>query len=328
MATKLLIEAIREGLTQEMQADDRVIVLGEDVGKRGGVFRVTEGLLDTFGEMRVIDAPLAESSIIGVAIGAAVNGMLPVAEIQFLDFIHPAMDQIMNEAAKFRYRSGGDFACPIVIRAPYGGGIHGALYHSQSIEAVFTHTPGLKVVAPIDPYDAKGMLRSAIHDPDPVIFLEHKRAYRAIRAEVPDEQYEVPIGKARIVRDGDDMTIISWGWYLQEAIQAADEYMQEQDASIEVIDVRSLRPLDTETILSSVMKTGKAIVVHEANRFGGLGGEIAATIAEEAFAYLDGPVTRIAGPEVPAMPYAPPLEKAFLTDKNDIKQAIEKLAAY
>lgn len=328
MATKLLIEAIREGLTQEMQADDRVIVLGEDVGKRGGVFRVTEGLLDTFGEMRVIDAPLAESSIIGVAIGAAVNGMLPVAEIQFLDFIHPAMDQIMNEAAKFRYRSGGDFACPIVIRAPYGGGIHGALYHSQSIEAVFTHTPGLKVVAPIDPYDAKGMLRSAIHDPDPVIFLEHKRAYRAIRAEVPDEQYEVPIGKARIVRDGDDMTIISWGWYLQEAIQAADEYMQEQDASIEVIDVRSLRPLDTETILSSVMKTGKAIVVHEANRFGGLGGEIAATIAEEAFAYLDGPVTRIAGPEVPAMPYAPPLEKAFLTDKNDIKQEIEKLAAY
>jgi len=328
VATKLLIEAIREGLTQEMEADERVFVLGEDVGKRGGVFRVTEGLLDKFGEMRVIDSPLAESSIIGVAIGAAANGMLPVAEIQFLDFIHPAMDQIMNEAAKFRYRSGGDFGCPIVIRSPYGGGIHGALYNSQSIEALFTHTPGLKVVAPIDPYDAKGMLRSAIHDPDPVLFLEHKRAYRAVRAEVPDEPYDVPIGKAKVVREGSDMTIISWGWYLQESVQAADEYMQEQGATIEVIDLRSLRPLDKDTILESVMKTGKVLIVHEANKFGGLGGEISAIIAEDAFAYLDGPIVRIAGPEVPAMPYAPPLEKAFLHDKNDIRAAIEKLAAY
>lgn len=328
MATKLLIEAIREGLHQEMEYDDRVMVLGEDVGKRGGVFRVTDGLLDTFGEMRVIDAPLAESSIIGVAIGAATNGMLPVAEIQFLDFIHPAMNQIMNEAAKTRYRSGGDFECPIVIRAPYGGGIHGALYHSQSLEALFTHIPGLKVVAPIDPYDAKGLLNSAIHDPDPVLFLEHKRAYRAVRGDVPDERYTVPLGKAKVVRDGSDMTIISYGWYLQEVLQAVDAYTQEQAATIEVIDLRSLRPLDTETILNSVTKTGKVMIVHEANKFGGLGGEISAIIAEEAFPYLDGPIVRLAGPEVPAMPYAPPLEKAFLTNADDIRRAIEKLAAY
>ncbi len=328
MATKLLIEAIREGLHQEMERDERVMVLGEDVGKRGGVFRVTEGLLEKFGEMRVIDAPLAESSIVGVAIGAATNGMLPVAEIQFLDFIHPAMNQIMNEAAKTRYRSGGDFECPIVIRAPYGGGIHGALYHSQSIEALFTHIPGLKVLAPVDPYDAKGLLSAAIHDPDPVLFLEHKRAYRAVRADVPDELYTVPLGKAKVVREGSDMTIISYGWYLQEVLQAVDAYTQEQQATIEVIDLRSLRPLDRETILASVTKTGKVIIVHEANKFGGLGGEIAAIIAEEAFPYLDGPIVRIAGPEVPAMPYAPPLEKAFLTSADDIRQAIDRLAAY
>jgi 2-oxoisovalerate dehydrogenase E1 component beta subunit len=328
VATKLLIEAIREGLTQEMEHDERVMVLGEDVGVRGGVFRVTEGLLDKFGEMRVIDSPLAESSIVGVAIGAATNGMLPVAEIQFLDFIHPAMDQIMNEAAKIRYRSGGDFECPIVIRAPYGGGIHGALYHSQSIEALFTHTPGLKVVAPVDPYDAKGLLNASIHDPDPVLFLEHKRAYRAVKADVPDERYTVDIGKAKVVREGTDMTIISWGWYLQESLQAADAYMQANDASIEVIDLRTLRPLDSETILNSVMKTGKVMIVHEANKFGGLGGEISAIIAEDAFGYLDGPIVRLAGPEVPAMPYAPPLEKAFLIDKDDILKAIDKLAAF
>jgi 2-oxoisovalerate dehydrogenase E1 component beta subunit len=328
VATKLLIEAIREGLFQEMEGDERVIVLGEDVGKRGGVFRVTDGLMDKFGEMRVIDSPLAESSIVGVAIGAAVNGLLPIAEIQFIDFIMPAIDQIVSEAAKFRYRSAGDFNCPIVIRTPYGGGIHGALYHSQSMEAMFTHIPGLKVVAPVDPYDAKGLLRASVHDPDPVIFLEHKRAYRAVKGEVPDEPYEVPIGKAKLVREGTDMTIVSYGWYLQECIAAAEEVAQSQQVSIEIIDLRTLRPLDKETILTSVMKTGKALIVHEANKFGGLGGEISAIIAEEAFAYLDGPIVRLAGPEVPAMPYSPPLEKAFLSDKNDIRAAIEKLAAY
>jgi 2-oxoisovalerate dehydrogenase E1 component beta subunit len=328
VATKLLIEAIREGLFQEMEGDERVIVLGEDVGKRGGVFRVTDGLMDKFGEMRVIDSPLAESSIVGVAIGAAVNGLLPIAEIQFIDFIMPAIDQIVSEAAKFRYRSAGDFNCPIVIRTPYGGGIHGALYHSQSMEAMFTHIPGLKVVAPVDPYDAKGLLRASVHDPDPVIFLEHKRAYRAVKGEVPDEPYEVPIGKAKIVREGGDMTIVSYGWYLQECIAAAEEVAQSQQVSIEIIDLRTLRPLDKEAILTSVMKTGKALIVHEANKFGGLGGEISAIIAEQAFAYLDGPIVRLAGPEVPAMPYSPPLEKAFMSDKNDIRAAIEKLAAY
>jgi 2-oxoisovalerate dehydrogenase E1 component beta subunit len=328
VATKLLIEAIREGLFQEMDGDERVIVLGEDVGKRGGVFRVTDGLMDKFGEMCVIDSPLAESSIIGVAIGAAVNGLLPIAEIQFIDFILPAVDQIVSEAAKFRYRSAGDFNCPIVIRTPYGGGIHGALYHSQSLEAMFTHIPGLKVVAPVDPYDAKGLLRASVHDPDPVIFLEHKRAYRAVKGDVPDEPYEVPIGKAKIVREGSDLTIVSYGWYLQECLAAAEEVAQSQQVSIEIIDLRTLRPLDTETILTSVMKTGKALIVHEANKFGGLGGEISAVIAEEAFAYLDGPIVRLAGPEVPAMPYSPPLEKAFISDKNDIRAAIEKLAAY
>ncbi len=328
MATKLLIEAIRDGLAEAMDQDERVMIIGEDVGRRGGVFRVTEGLMDTYGEMRVVDSPLAESLIVGVAIGAAANGMLPVAEIQFLDFIPPAMDQLMSEAAKLRYRSNGDWDCPIVIRTPYGGGIHGALYHSQSIEAVFTHIPGLKVVAPIDPADAKGLLTSAIYDPDPVIFLEHKKGYRSIRGEVPDNGHTVPIGKARIAREGSDLTIISYGMYLQESLAAADAYVKEHDGSIEVIDLRSLKPLDSDAILESVMKTGKALIVHEANMFGGIGGEIAAIIAEHAFAYLDGPVTRLASPDVPAMPFSPPLEQAFVRDKNDIRAAIEKLAAF
>ena len=328
MPEKTLIEAIRDSLRMEMEADERIFIIGEDVGPRGGVFRATDGLHAQFGDLRVIDAPLAESAIIGTAIGAAVNGMLPVAEIQFLDFIHPAMDQIMNEAAKIRYRTNGDFGVPITIRVPYGGGIHGALYHSQSIEAVFTHIPGLKVVAPIDPHDAQGMLAEAIHDPDPVIFLEHKRAYRALKAEVPNERYRTPLGNARVVREGSDMTIISYGWYVQECIAAIDAYTAEQQASIELLDLRSLRPLDTEAILASVAKTGKVLIVHEASRFGGIGGEIAATIAEEAFSFLDGPVTRLAGPEIPAMPYAPSLERMSLQTADTIRAAIERLAAW
>lgn len=328
MATKLLIEAIHDGLSEAMEQDERVFIIGEDVGRRGGVFRVTDGLLDRFGDLRVVDSPLAESLIVGVAIGAAANGMLPVVEIQFLDFIPPAMDQIMSEAAKLRYRSNGDWDCPIVIRTPYGGGIHGALYHSQSIETVFTHIPGLKVVAPIDPADAKGLLASAIYDPDPVIFLEHKKGYRAIRGEVPDNGHVVPIGKARTVREGTDMTIISYGMYLLEAVAAADAYVEEHGGSIDVIDLRSLKPLDTDAILESVMKTGKVLIVHEAHQFAGIGAEISALIAEEAFAYLDGPITRLASPDVPAMPYSPPLEQAFVIDRNDIRAAIDKLAAF
>lgn len=328
MASKLLIEALHEALDQAMAEDERVVMIGEDVGKRGGVFRVTAGLLDKYGEMRVVDAPLAESLIAGAALGMAVNGMLPVAEMQFIDFSPPAMDQIFSEIAKLRYRTAGDWSCPMVIRTPNGGGIHGALYHSQSIEALYTHVPGLKVVAPIDPYDAKGMLREAIFDPDPVLFVEHKKAYRAVRAEVPDDAYTVPLGKAKIVREGGDLTIVSYGMYLYEALAAAEEYTSEHGGSIEVIDIRSLKPLDTETILSSVMKTGKALIVHEANRFVGIGAEISAVIAEEAFAYLDGPVVRLASPDVPAMPYSPPLEQAFVMDRTDIRAALDQLAAY
>jgi 2-oxoisovalerate dehydrogenase E1 component beta subunit len=328
MAERLLIQAINDALDEALEADERVVIFGEDVGTRGGVFRATDGLKEKYGDMRVIDSPLAESLIIGAALGMSVNGMIPVAEIQFLDFSPPAMDQIMSEVARLRYRSNGDFGCPMVIRSPYGGGIHGALYHSQCIEAIYTHVPGLKVVAPMDPYDAKGMLHEAIQDPDPVIFLEHKKAYRALRGDVPDEPYTVPFGKAKIVREGHDLTIISYGAYLYEAMNAADAYVDQNGGSIEVIDLRSLKPLDSETILESVMKTGKALIVHEANRFGGIGGEIAAIIAEEAFAYLDGPVTRLASPDVPAMPYSPPLEKAFMMDQNDILKAIDRLAAF
>jgi 2-oxoisovalerate dehydrogenase E1 component subunit beta len=328
MAEKLLIQAIHDGLDEALAEDERVVIFGEDVGTRGGVFRVTDGLKDKYGPMRVIDAPLAESLIIGAGLGMAANGLIPIAEIQFLDFSAPAMDQIMSEVARLRYRSNGDWDCPMVIRMPYGGGIHGALYHSQSIEAIYTHVPGLKVVAPIDPYDAKGLLRQAVLDPDPVIFLEHKKAYRAVRGEVPDEPYTVPIGKAKLVREGSDLTIISYGAYLYEAIEAADGYVADQGGSIEVIDLRTLKPLDTKTILESVMKTGKALIVHEANRFGGIGGEIAAIIAEEAFAYLDGPVIRLTSPDVPAMPYSPPLEQAYLLDQDDIRAAIDRLAAF
>lgn len=328
MATKLLIQAIHDTLRDEMQRDERVIVMGEDVGKRGGVFRVTDGLVEEFGGNRVINTPLAESSIIGVAIGAAVHGLLPVAEIQFFDFIHPAMNQIMNEAAKIRYRSAGDFTCPLVIRTPYGGGIHGALYHSQSIESAFTREPGLKVVAPVNPADAAGMLRSAIRDEDPVLFLEHKKAYRLIRDEVPEGDYSVPLGKAKVVREGRDVTIIAYGMMLEESLAAAKAAAEKDGTNAEVIDLRSLRPLDSETILNSVMKTGRALIVHEANKFGGFGAEVAAQIAEEAFAWLDAPVLRLGGPEAPAMPFSPPLERAFLPNQESIAQALDRLAAY
>ncbi len=328
MATKTLIQAIHDTMADEMRRDERVILMGEDVGKRGGVFRVSAGLIDEFGENRVIDTPLAESSIIGTAIGASMNGLLPIAEIQFFDFIHPAMNQILNEAAKIRYRSYGDFHVPIVIRTPYGGGVHGALYHSQSIESIFTREPGLKVVAPINPADAAGLLRSAIRDEDPVLFLEHKKGYRAIRDEVPDNGHVVPIGKAKIVTEGSDVTIISYGMMLEESLTAAKAMEEKGGTSIEVIDLRSLRPLDTDMILQSVMKTGKVLIVHEANRFGGFGAEVAAIIAEEAFPWLDGPVMRIGGPEVPAMPYSKPLESAFLPNAEKIGAALDKLAAF
>ncbi|PMP77151.1 MAG: alpha-ketoacid dehydrogenase subunit beta, partial [Chloroflexus aggregans] len=307
--------------------DPRVFIFGEDVGKRGGVFRVTEGLYDKYGPMRVIDSPLAESVIIGASIGAALNDMLPIAEIQFADFIAPAFNQIVQEAARIHYRSNGDWEVPLVIRVPYGGGIHGALYHSQSVEAFFAHVPGLKVVTPSTPYDAKGLLKSAIEDPNPVLFLEHKKTYRLIKGFVPEEDYRVPIGPADIKRPGEDISVFAYGLMLHYCLEAA-QTLAAEGVSVEVVDLRTLRPLDTETILASVRRTGKALIVHEDNLFGGFGGEVAAIIAEHAFEYLDGPVMRIGGPDVPAMPFAHSLETAFMPSPTSIATAMRRLAAY
>ncbi len=328
MTEKNIVTTLHDTLLEEMKADDRVLVLGEDVGARGGVFRVTAGFLDEFGEQRVVDTPLAESSIVGVAIGMALHGLLPIAEIQFADFIHPAFDQLVSEAARIRYRSNGDFGVPMVIRAPFGGGVHGALYHSQSIEAFYGHVPGLKVVAPATPYDVKGMLRAAIRDPDPVLFLEHKKTYRLIKGEVPDEDYEVPIGPADVKREGEDLTCVSYGLMLHYCLEAAQKLQDEDGISVEVVDVRTIAPLDRKTILESVGKTGKAMVVYEDNRTYGAGAEIVATIAEEAMFDLDGPLVRVAGPDIPAMPFAGPLEHFFMPDVDKVHAAMRDLARF
>jgi 2-oxoisovalerate dehydrogenase E1 component beta subunit len=327
MAIRTFIEAIRDGMAEEMRRDESVIVLGEDVGKKGGVFLATDGLWGEFGDDRVIDTPLTESMIIGASIGAAINGLRPVAEIQFADFIHPAFNQLVSEAARMRYRSNNGFSVPMVVRAPYGGGVHGALYHSQSVEAFFTHVPGLKVVIPSTPYDAKGLLRTAIRDDDPVLFFEHKKMYRSVRGDVPDGDYAVPLGSAAIRRSGGQVTLIAYGLMTLYALEAAERVASE-GIDVEVVDVRSLRPLDKDTILSSVRKTGKCLVAYEDNRFGGYGAEICAMVAEEAFDYLDGPVSRIAGPDVPGVPYNHALEDWFMLSPAKIADAIRKLAAY
>ncbi len=327
MAVKSILEAIHDTLWKAMEADERVVVLGEDVGAKGGVFRVTAGFLEHFGEERVIDTPLAELSIVGVAIGMAINGLLPVAEIQFADFIHPAFDQIVNEAARIRYRSNGAFECPMVIRTPYGGGIHGGLYHSQSIEGFFTHVPGLKVIAPSTPYDAAGLLWAAIQDRDPVLYLEHKKTYRLIKGEVPDELFTIPIGKGEIKRPGEDITVIAYGLMLHYALEAA-ERVAKDGISVEVVDPRTLLPVDKELILESVKKTSKVLIVHEDNKFMGFGAELAATIVEEAFEWLDAPVKRLCGPDVPAMPYNEPQENWFMINPDKIEAAIRDLAEY
>lgn len=321
------IEAVTQALREEMRRDERVFVLGEDVGKRGGVFRATMGLIDEFGEERVIDTPLSESAIVGVAIGAAAYGMRPVAEIQFADFIHPAVNQIINEAAKMRYRSNNDWHCPIVVRAPYGGGVHGALYHSQSVEALFNSTPGLKVVAPSTPYDVKGLLKAAIRDDDPVLFFEHKRCYRLIKGEVPEEDYVLPIGKADVKREGEDITVFSYGLALHFCLEAAERLAQE-GISAHVVDLRTLYPLDKETICEAAAKTGKVLIVHEDNKEGGVGGEVAAIIAEEVLFDLDAPIKRLCGPDIPAMPYSPPLEKFFMLNPDKVYQAMKELAEF
>ena len=327
MAIKTLIESIRETLAEEMRRDDTMIVLGEDVGKKGGVFLATDGLWGEFGGERVIDTPLTESMIVGASIGASANGLRPVAEIQFADFIFPAFNQIVSEAARVRYRSNGAYGCPITIRAPYGGGVHGALYHSQSVEAFFTHVPGLKTVIPSTPYDSRGLLRSAIRDDDPVLFFEHKKLYRSVRGEVPDTDYTIPLGQARVTRPGSQVTVVAYGLMAHYALEAA-ELVETEGIDVEVVDVRTLRPLDTETLLTSVRKTGKCVVVYEDNRFGGYGAEIAAILAEEAFDYLDGPILRVTGPDVPGVPYSHTLEDWFMVDPDRIADAIRRLAAY
>lgn len=327
MAELTYIQSITEALREEMARDPKVFILGEDVGKRGGVFRATMGLYEQFGEQRVIDTPLTESAIVGVAIGAAAYGFRPVAEIQFADFIYPATNQIINEAAKFRYRSHNGWSCPLVIRVPYGGGVHGALYHSQSVESLFCSTPGLKVVAPSTPYDAKGLLKAAIRGDDPVLFLEHKRCYRLIKGEVPDEEYLLPIGKADLKREGEDVTVITYGLMVHYTLQAAAK-LEKEGISTHVLDLRTLYPLDQEAIIEAAQKTGKVLLVTEDNKEGSIMGEVAAIIAEHALFDLDAPIRRLAGPDIPAMPYAPPLEAFFMVTPEKIETAIRDLAHF
>lgn len=319
-----IVQAVNHALREEMRRDDRIVVLGEDVGKDGGVFRATEGLYDEFGAERVIDTPLAESGIIGTAIGMAIYGLNPVPEIQFLDFIYPAFDQIVTNLAKLRYRSGGQFSCHLVVRAPYGGGIKGGHYHSQSSEAYFCHTAGLKVVIPSNPYDTKGLLLSSMRDADPVIFLEPKRIYRAVKGEVPDGEFTVPIGKARVAREGRDVTIFAYGAMLHVAMEAAQS-ASKNGTEVEVVDLRTLVPLDIEAVLASVQKTGRVIILHEAPKTGGFGAEIAALIAEKSIEYLKGPILRVTGYDTP-FPYT--LEEHYLPSAPKVLKAIDKLMQY
>jgi len=327
MAIMTYIQAVTTALQEEMQRDEKVFVLGEDVGKKGGVFRATDGLYDEFGEYRVLDTPLAESAIAGVGIGAAMYGMRPVAEMQFADFIMPAVNQIISEAAKIRYRSNNDWNCPITIRAPYGGGVNGALYHSQSVESVFANQPGLKIVMPSTPYDTKGLLKAAIRDNDPVLFFEHKRAYRLLKGEVPEDDYVLPIGKADIKREGSDITVITYGIGVHFALQAAEK-LAEEGIDAHILDLRTVYPLDKEAIIEAASKTGKVLLVTEDNKEGSIIGEVAAIIAENCLFDLDAPVQRLAGPDVPAMPYSPPMEKYFMINPDKVEHAMRELAEF
>jgi 2-oxoisovalerate dehydrogenase E1 component beta subunit len=326
MASKTYVEAIREGLLDELEREQNMVVLGEDI-QEGGVFRVTDGMLEKYGAARILDTPLAESSIVGVAIGLAINGCVPVAEIQFADFAYPAFNQLISEAAKWRYRSNNGWGCPIVVRAPYGAGIRGAMYHSQSIEALLSHVPGLKVVAPSTPADAKGLLKAAVRDPDPVVYFEHKKAYRMVKGDVPDDDFIVPIGEAALRREGDDITVISYGVMAHECVQAAEELAGEGlDAT--VLDLRTLAPLDRTATLEAAKRTGKVLIVHEDNLSGGIGAEVAALIVEHAFDYLDAPIRRLASPDVPAMPFNEGMEEYCLPSREKIAAAMRELAAY
>ena len=323
MAQMTMVQAINSALRTEMRRDDKVVVLGEDVGRNGGVFRCTEGLIDEFPD-RVFDTPLAEGGIIGTSIGMALYGLHPVPEIQFMDFIYPAFDQIVSEAAKIRYRSGGQYHVPMTIRTPCGGGIRGGHYHSQSSEAYFCHTPGLKVVMPSTPADAKGLLTTSIRDPDPVMFLEPKKLYRAFREEVPEGEHTVPLGQARVRREGKDVSLFAYGYMAQVCLDAAAK-AAEKGVEAEVVDLRTLVPLDIEAILASVKKTGRAVVVNEAPRTGNYGAEISALMAEKAVEFLRGPIVRVAGFDTP-FPYA--LEDVYLPNADRVLAAVDKVMAF
>lgn len=327
MAFISYIDAVTMAIKEEMEKDERVFVLGEDVGRKGGVFKATQGLYEQFGENRVIDTPLAESAIAGVGIGAAMYGLRPIAEMQFADFIMPAVNQIISEAARIRYRSNNDWNCPIVIRAPYGGGVHGALYHSQSVEAVFANQPGLKIVMPSTPYDVKGLLKAAIRDPDPILFFEHKRAYRLIKGEVPEDDYVLPIGKADVKREGEDLTVITYGLCVHLALQAAEKLASE-NISVHILDLRTVYPLDQQAIIDAAAKTGKVLLITEDNKEGSIISEVSAIIAEHCLFDLDAPIKRLAGPDVPAMPYAPTMEKFFMMNSEKVEKAIRELAEF
>jgi len=324
MAVKTYLQAISDGLRSEMQRDKRVFVIGEDVGVYGGAFKVTQGLQEEFGPWRVIDAPLSETAIVGGCTGAAMMGMRPVAEMQFADFISCAWDHLVTVAAKQRYRAGTPV--PITVRLPSGGGFSGGPFHSQNPESSFAHIPGLKVVCPATPADAKGLLIEAIQDPNPVLYFEHKHLYRRIKDEVPDERYTVPFGEARTHREGDDITLITWGAMVYTADEAAQK-LEDEGVSVEILDLRTLAPWDKEAVLGSVAKTSKALVLHEDTHTGGFGAEIAATIGEEAFESLDAPVRRIAAPDTP-VPFSPPLEKAFIPQVEDVVAGLKELAEY
>jgi 2-oxoisovalerate dehydrogenase E1 component beta subunit len=328
MAEMTLIDALREGMDEELARDSRVFITGEDVGKRGGVFRATVGLHDKYGSERIVDSPLAELSIVAVGIGAAMAGLLPICEIQFADFIHPAFNQIVNEAAKMYYRSGGQWNVPMVIRAPYGGGIGGGLYHSQSVEAFFCHVPGLKVVIPSTPEDAKGLLKSAVRDPNPVLLFEPKKGYRAIKGEVPNHDYITPIGPARLAREGDHVSVYAYGMMAHYCEKAADIVEVTDGIRCDVVDLRTLLPVDKEAILTSFKKTGKALIVYEDNLTLGYGSEVAAILGDEGFDYMDAPIKRLGGPDVPAVPFSHPLQEAFMLNPQKIAEAIRQLAAY
>ncbi|EIK0303503.1 alpha-ketoacid dehydrogenase subunit beta [Staphylococcus pseudintermedius] len=327
MAKISYLEAIRQALDVALEKDAQTMILGEDVGKKGGVFGVTAGLQEKYGVYRVLDTPLAESNIVGSAIGAAMMGKRPIAEIQFAEYILPATNQIMSEAAKMRYRSNNDWQAPLTIRAPFGGGIHGALYHSQSIESVFTSTPGLTVVIPSTPYDAKGLLLASIASNDPVLFFEHKKAYRLLKEEVPEGYYTMPLGKADVKRQGSDITVFSYGLAVNYCLQAAD-LLKGEAIDVEVVDLRTVYPLDQQTIIECAKKTGKCLLVTEDNKEGSVMSEVAAIIAENCLFDLDAPVMRLAGPDVPAMPFSPPLEDEFMINPDKIKNKMRELAQF